>query len=589
MDPLKTFNYSSSFLDPTPLHYRSSSPNIIITNNNNNHINIIPTTTFDDISFSSYLKPPGNKNPNPNPNPQKKPHENSAIDDTEISIFDAQKYFSENNEAKYSKGGGAVVQLLQPSPDSNILSAATRVSSVSSTDGGYGRNFRTRSFNATPTASSEASWNSQTGLLANPPGSAGVSLGNFPNSDRKKRSSAKKWFSGRKCCCTGMKSVQVKEAASDSSEHGDSSTNGGKAKRDHPHKAAAAASTRSTSSITADIMEIGHHQKMGSPEDDFPAAEAPRQRRISATGRPFVDGFSFPILNNNNNNNTACSGAQVINNNTKKGMMSAKLLSPMEDPPRDSLEVYQPIPAVSRPPSMDIPAGSRAAHFNPGSPIAARVVASMDDDMESDASSDLFEIESFSTQTTSYPMYRRRDSLDEAPTFNARRFGGGNNNNSSIQYGRRSLDEPPTPSVAATECYAPSEVSIDWSVTTAEGYDRASVSNFSISASEMGSAAFLRQRLQHQAQEEVSTTTTAVGGGSGDNGKMRKGNGGLLMMSCRQEKAVNVGPQPMKWVPAAAAEGTQIFPLHVGGRPPRANKPPMGSDHSARLSLAFAA
>ncbi|KAL8041122.1 hypothetical protein ABFX02_10G146200 [Erythranthe guttata] len=564
MDPLKTFNYNSSFLDPTPLHYRSSSPNIIITNNNNN-INIIPTTTFEDISFSSYLKP-GNKNPNPNP--QKKPHENSAIvDDTEISIFDAQKYFSENNEAKYSKGGAVQVQ---PSPD-NILSAATRVSSVSSTDGGgYGRNFRTRSFNATPTASSEASWNSQTGLLANPPGSAGVSLGNFPNSDRKKRSSAKKWFSGRKCCCTGMKSVQVKEAASDSSEHGDSSTNGGKAKRDHPHKAAAASTRSITSSITADIMEIGHHQKMGSPEDDFPAAEAPRQRRISATGRPFVDGFSFPILNNNN---TACSGAQVINNN-KKGMMSAKVVSPMEDPPRDSLEVYQPVPA-----------GSRAAHFNPGSPIAARVAASMDDDMESDASSDLFEIESFSTQTTSYPMYRRRDSLDEAPTFNARRFGNNNNNNnnSSIQYGRRSLDEPPTPSVAATECYAPSEVSIDWSVTTAEGYDRASVSNFSISASEMGSAAFLRQRLQHQAQEEVST--------SGDNGKMRKGNGGgLLMMSCRQEKAVNVGPQPMKWVPAAAAaEGTQIFPLHVGGRPPRANKPPMGSDHSARLSLAFAA
>ncbi|KAL7097552.1 hypothetical protein ACP275_10G151800 [Erythranthe tilingii] len=570
MDPLKTFNYNSSFLDPTPLHYRSSSPNIIITNNNNN----IPTTTFEDISFSSYLKPGKN-----NPNPQKKTHENSAVDDTEISIFDAQKYFSENNEAKYTKGGA--VQL-QPSPDNNNnLSAATRVSSVSSTDGGYGRNFRTRSFNATPTASSEASWNSQTGLLANPPGSVGVSLGNFPNSDRKKRSSAKKWFSGRKCCCTGMKSVQVKEAASDSSEHGDSSNNSGKAKRDHPHKAAAA-STRSTSSITTDIMEIDHHQKMGSPEDDFPAAEAPRQRRISATGRPFVDGFSFPILNNNNNN-TASSGAQVINN-TKKGIMSTKLVS-MEDPPRDSLEVYQPIPAVLRPPSMDIPAGSRA-HFNPGSPIAARVAASMDDDMESDASSDLFEIESFSTQTTSYPMYRRRDSLDEAPAFNARRFG--NNNNSSIQYGRRSLDEPPTPSVAATECYAPSEVSIDWSVTTAEGYDRASVSNFSISASEMGSAAFLRQRLQHQAQEEVSTTTTA-GGGGGDNGKMRKGNGGLLMMSCRQEKAVNVGPQPMKWVPAAAAEGTQIFPLHVGGRPPRANKPPMGSDHSARLSLAFAA
>ncbi|KAI3444220.1 hypothetical protein Pfo_000885 [Paulownia fortunei] len=565
MDPptvVKTFKYNSSqqpmfSVLETPLHYRSFAQN---------------NSTFEDISFSSYLK---------SKDPAQKSQENDngcTVDDTEISIFDAQKYFCENSDPKYIK------RQQQQEPSHDMLSVP-RLSSVSSADG-YGRNFRTRSFHATPTASSEASWNSQTGLLANPPGSIGVSLRNFPSDDSKKRSSvAKKWIFGRKCCCTGKKSVQVKVVTSDS-EHGGpviSTENNNNAKANYlyskrdSHKAKAPPSMSQRSSITSDIMEI-HQQKVMapnplrlSPENNFPPTDAPRQQRISASGRPFVDGtggFSFPILN---------TSAHATKPAALKGIITKTLINPLEDPPRDSLEVFQPLhelPSVSRPPSMDNPVNARP-HFNPGSPIAR------DDDMGSDASSDLFEIESFSTQTTSYPMYRRRDSLDEAPTFNARRFASANGinlNNNNIQYGRRSLDEPPTPSVAATECYAPSEVSIDWSVTTAEGFDRASVSNFSISASEIGSAAFLRQRLQQQQEE-------AGGGSSGDSGK-RKGNGGLLLMSCRQEKAVSVGPQPVKCVPA---EGPPIFPLHVGGRPPRANKPPLGSDHSARLSLAFAA
>ncbi|KAK6137004.1 hypothetical protein DH2020_029253 [Rehmannia glutinosa] len=519
---------------PTPLHYRSSA-----------FAQTMKNSTFEDISFSSYLKP---KDPS-----------SSQNDDTEISIFDAQKYFCENNDPKYIK-----TQQKQE-PSSHDILSVPRMSSVSSVDG-YGRNYRTRSFHATPTASSEASWNSQTGLLANPPGSVGVSLKNFhSDSDSKKRSSvAKKWIFGRKCCCTGKKSVEVKKVTTSSESDNlgpvianESNNNAAKsnylyAKRDS-QKAKAL-------SVTSDVMEI-HQQKilapnpliLSPPENNFPA---PRQQRISASGRSFVDGtggFSFPILN---------TSTQGIIKPAMKGIIAKTMINnPVEDPPRDSLEVFQPMDIINARP-----------HYDPGSPIART-----DEDMGSDASSDLFEIESFSTQTTSYPMYRRRDSLDEAPTFNARRFASANginlNNNNNIQYGRRSLDEPPTPSVAATECYAPSEVSIDWSVTTAEGFDRASVSNFSVSASEIGGAAFFRQRVQEE---------------SGGDGGKRKGNGGLLLMSCRQEKAVSVGPQPVKCF-GPAGEGPPVFPLHVGGRPPRANKPPLGSDHSARLSLAFAA
>ena len=59
-------------------------------------------------------------------------------------------------------------------------------------------------------------------------------------------------------------------------------------------------------------------------------------------------------------------------------------------------------------------------------------MAITDDDIASDASSDLFEIESFSTQTISYQMYNnnnhgRQDSLDEASIFSGRRLGNGKN------------------------------------------------------------------------------------------------------------------------------------------------------------------
>ncbi|KAL0359728.1 UNVERIFIED_CONTAM: protein PHYTOCHROME KINASE SUBSTRATE 4 [Sesamum angustifolium] len=517
---VKTFKYNSSqqpmfsVLEP-PLHYRSS----------------LNSTTFEDISFSSYLK---------SNDPCQKENDCPVNDDTEISIFDAQKYFSENSDSKDMMMIKTQQEQQQQDPSSQDL----RLSSVSSVDG-FGRNYRTRSFRATPTASSEASWNSQTGLLVNPPGSIGVSLWNFPSGEGKKRSSmAKKWIFGRKCCCNGKESVQVKEVTSDS-EHGgpgirDENNNNGKAnylcsKRDSHKAKTVQPSMSQRSSITNDVVEVHQHKVL-----------APTPVRLS-----LENANSFPPTVN---------------------------VNPIQDAPRESLEVFQPI--LEPPPVTcnENTVGVRP-QFSPGSPIAR--VTNTDDDLGSDASSDLFEIESFSTQTTSYPMYRRRDSLDEAPTFNARRFASANginlNSNNSIQYGRSSLDEPPTPSVAATECYAPSEVSIDWSVTTAEGFDRASVSNFSVSASEVGNTtAFLRQR-----QEE------ARGGDGGDGGK-RKGNGGLLLMSCRQEKAVSVGPQPVKCA-APAAEGPPVLPLHVGGRPPRANKQPMGSSHSARLSLAFAA
>ncbi|KAK1397396.1 hypothetical protein POM88_007259 [Heracleum sosnowskyi] len=79
-----------------------------------------------------------------------------------------------------------------------------------------------------------------------------------------------------------------------------------------------------------------------------------------------------------------------------------------------------------------------------------------DDDVASDASSDLFEIESFSTHTTYFPP-------DESQT-------------DMIYY------EQMIPSIEYCY-YEPSEASIGWSITTSEGFDldRPSMSTFSIS------------------------------------------------------------------------------------------------------------
>ncbi|XP_015089499.1 protein PHYTOCHROME KINASE SUBSTRATE 4 [Solanum pennellii] len=466
---------------------------------------------LNDASFSSYLKP-----------------EDHSPDDSEINVFDAKKYFSEGNESS-------------PVAQKNVndqceLPSGHRHSSVSSVDNAYGRNFRANSFRATPTASSEASWNSQTGLLANPPGAVSVSLKSINTNDKRSGSfNTRKWFFCRKCPCSGKKSVQVEEASSEPrTETGSEQHFPVK----HSSKVVVEKSTNVSKKSSIEIQhrgvvvrsetnKIGTIQRRSSESESSTAISC--QQRVLAPVRPFNEvpggGFSFPILNNSGQSKSGI-----------KPPSTRSSISPiLEDPPRDSLEVFQPSSRKSIETDHH-----RCNNFPfPGSPMS-RITAT-DDDVASDASSDLFEIESFSTSmaNSSCPLYRQRNSLEE----------------------------PGTPSVAATECYAPSEVSIDWSVTTAEGFDRTSVTNYSTIS-------------------EIDTNTRFFGGGGGGDGGKWKG-GGLL--SCRHEKAVNVGPQPVKYgspdgpppqLPLKSTAG------HVGSR---ANKPPLASSHSARLSLAFAA
>ena len=503
-------------------------------------------STVRDASFSSYLRPT--------------PEQLNRVDDSEICIFDAQSYY-------FNEGGSCDPKLnKRVSPVTNLellserydFSSVPRFSSASSSVvDGYGRNYRARSFHATPTASSEASWNSQTGLLSNPPGAIAVSMRNPPRNDDKKKGCGTKWLLGRKCPCSGKKSVQIEEKLSEartpsrishtrvSSDLKKKIQNQIPTTVENPIEKSLAAPDwlerreviPSTHRISLDNKlerreVIPNSLRISADNNRFPSSLS--HQLVVASARPFstdtTAGFSFPVQSQ-------------TPPPTKLVLPSATYNPPLEDPPRHSLEVFRP--ADDPIPTKSISDLHRRQSFTV-----------IDDDMASDASSDLFEIESFSTQTTSYAMCPNlRDSLDDASSFNARRLAA---TNGGSLYCRRSLDDPRTPSVAATECYEPSEASIDWSVTTAEGFDRGSVTNFSVSAS------------------EVDEMTMMRGGGGGGAGKKRGGNGGLLM-NCRCEKAVSVGPHPVKCV---ATEGQRVVSStqrHVGSRAAIKNKPPLAS------------
>ncbi|KAK4431994.1 protein PHYTOCHROME KINASE SUBSTRATE 4 [Sesamum alatum] len=447
-------------------------------------------TTFKDASLPSYLIKP--KDPTQN---------RLSEDDTEISIFDARRYFSDDDDGP-SKDMIRRQQQQERSQDD--FHSVPRISSVSSVDS-YGRNFRTGSFQATPTASSEASWNSQTGLLSNPPGSASVSRRTLSPDRSSKRSTAhgKKWFFlGRKsCCCAGKKSVQVKEVTLDCRPR-----------------------SRSVLVINPERISVDkgnqRHENVEIEQDNINGFSSPGQHRVFDS----AVSFSFPVLK--------APDVQA----TKTAVIKGIIAKPMVNPVKHQLQ------SVSRFSSMENTVNARG-FVNPGSPTAR------DDDVGSDGSSDLFEIESFSsTPTTLYnAVCSTKDSLEEDSTCDARRFASSINGISKNidQYGRRiSVDE-------------------------AEGYD--DKANFSASAVEIG---VLRRRMEETGGE--------------DGGKIRKGDE-LMLMSCRQEKAASVGPPAVKCM---VAEGATILPLKAGGsRPPRPNKPPLGRSYSgsAGLSVAFAA
>ncbi|KAK8942694.1 Protein PHYTOCHROME KINASE SUBSTRATE 4 [Platanthera zijinensis] len=424
-----------------------------------------------------------------------------SVHDSEISIFGAERYFKEGQDS--NENSKKLTAALSPIAEKHDLGSTPRPpeSSVSSLDGRL-RNSRNRSFHAAPTVSSEASWNSQTGLLKNPPGSFSVSVrSSFQSGEQKKgysssSSSPRRHLFPRSCPCIGGKSVKVEENHSDP-----------KSSPLRPSFDSAPAKKQSSKAeheveqfklFPALIWPKEHESFRFPPEKPFPSPGI--NRRTVNSG-----GFSFPIF--------APSKEKAA-----------------EDPARVSLEVFQPNDGPASPvrrksedyqktPTSLLSGDDRRSFNLTGSP---KLRSAVDDDLASDTSSDLFEIESLSTQMAC----RRRESVDDLSlsAVENKKFAG-TSAAGTLQL-RRSIEEE------ASECYAPSEVSVEWSVTTAEGFDRTSLANFSSGVSEF---------------VELRTAGEAF---SGEGKKKGIGGAGGLLISCRSQKAVSaVAPNQMRFGP----------------------------------------
>ncbi|XP_020108624.1 protein PHYTOCHROME KINASE SUBSTRATE 4-like [Ananas comosus] len=333
-------------------------------------------------------------------------------EEAELGIFGAERYYGAGHSSSATKRPAVL--------------ASPRPSSVD----GYGRIYRNESA-GTPTASSVASWNSHSGLLANAPRSVAA----FPLKGPRKGNYAavgRRLFR-RSCFCGGGGgggggAVEVAEKFSEpKSPLRPSSVYGNSKQSVETTVRVAATGDRETK------REVGFEEGM--------------KVRITPGNWPKGDNFTH----------------RSTLYYAKKPLLLAEIGRRM------------------------VNSAERGSVDGPRAPENAPTAAAPDD-AASDASSDLFELESFSAQR------RQRGSLDEL-LDPRRRLGG----------------------AAASECaYAPSEASVVWSVATAEppGLDR--------TGSAPGELRFdpaERDRFR------------------------------MSLLSCRSDEAVSVGPGPVRFGP----------------------------------------
>lgn len=412
---------------------------------------------------SSYLSLPPKPHPFPTtsspylgPQPETPHRISRRVNDAELSIFDAKKYFNDCTVT-----------------EKHVIPTNQRAPSVSSIDS-YGKNYCNGSI-LTSAASSEASWNSQSGLLPHPPSSVKVKLTSYSLKEKPKPppSPGRRLFSLR-CPCVGKKSLEIDEKLSEPKSPicTKSTTNKlqGNQTEDDSSSSIVPLETltkvRISSSAWSKDRDFIHSPTL------FPAK----------TGPPFPTEIARTITNP-----IVFSLPNVMDKTTK---------TTTTEPPRESIEVF----------------GTRRTTAPP-----TRIILKTDEDELSDASSDLFELDTFAANSFGAPSYGRcHDSLDDL--LDPRRL---------VQLPprfKRNFDE----TEQSECCYPPSEASVQWSVTTAEGFDRASVANFSSAASEFDETRFF-QAERARIDKRKSAAGAGASGGIG---------GGLL--SCRGDKAVQV-------------------------------------------------
>eukprot|EP01018_Ginkgo_biloba_P038631 Gb_08296 [translate_table: standard] len=584
------------------------------------------------------------------------------VKDSEISIFDAEKYFNAHDEKKgvghnhnqmpakisavradtrkgKTKNKGFFCDIL------DAHSFRPRISAVSSTDGSRAV-FRSASFRgSTPASSSEASWNSQSGLLSN----AGSVAAKLPSNYTKKTTA--KWRIGRlgcKCPCSDKKSVETHDQLTETRRHIASISDSLHSSRlgsplssakyscTEPNSARRSLNSSNTEALiridgtgpgiktlhevdankddtVADNRDFQRKltdaRSLGTADGDFDAKDSSVTGGINLTGPvnainhvrrasgqwdsarmrgqldqdseipPYLvlksEHYEAKRIYKGSGNRIPFENDEAFSFPILESPKSVNPTAKLEDMPRASLEVFgSPFPGTPdrledhihrssefNKHSISLQTHSTDLHrrltlislekarksftFNPnmGSEsdqiVGSGLKYDQDEennkinDAESDSSSDLFEIESFSTQGTGYPTYnfnRRGDSLEShmddissiqssyAPS-EAAAFNRSYNENS---FHFQSVEETVTPS-GQSSCYEPSEASIDWSITTGDTVDKASLGNFSSDYEDMR---MMKRPVQNRHL-------------SGLNKGYSKRKTGILL-GCRGDKAVSV-------------------------------------------------
>uniref|UniRef100_A0A0D9UZC3 Protein PHYTOCHROME KINASE SUBSTRATE 4 n=1 Tax=Leersia perrieri TaxID=77586 RepID=A0A0D9UZC3_9ORYZ len=411
----------------------------------------------------------------------------------ELDIFSAERYFNADDviKKKHDDDALAVVVAATPAPPPEMVDAASQ----------SGR---------TVASSSEASWNSRSGLLSSHVTTVktGGSANGVAVAAGGGKKSGQRWgIFSRDCPCAGRKAVTVDVASEPRSPATPRTTH---SRFDNSHVIADGAIFKAKSPLPAACeMKISPGNSSAFPPlatKIFAAPPGIGRRVVVSSGG---GGFTFPV-------------SAVV-----------------DEPPRESLEVFRPIDeesVLADPPAEHLAGGLAVAGGGGG---FGRGAAAVEEEAMSDASSDLFDLESFAA-ASSYP------------TTSYRGGGRGSRRNSREYYN----DDLPYGAAAAaavepalSECmYAPSEVSVVWSVATAEGgggaFDAASAANFSSAASACCVEEFTFAAPESGAAAAGHDGFTAAMSRSAG----RKKGGGGFLNSCRCEKAVSVGPTPVRVV-----------------------------------------
>ncbi|GLJ49994.1 hypothetical protein SUGI_1063320 [Cryptomeria japonica] len=412
----------------------------------------------------------GNRGPALENGPEK-PHcySKKVIKDTEISIFEAKKYFGSQEEKKTDTNHGLVKEGCKVRENSNskaktqesknklllsnngLYDPCTATSSPASSKVVVNPSFR--SGGSTPSTPSEASWNSQSGLLSRVAGNYAIKK---PPSDRKRTS--EKWSIGCMWPCWRKKSVELEDTVTEfgrtpsvshymvSTELMDSPVSS----RRHNYLGLGkrvfgrSFGKQRTEATFVDNTSQSRDMNGGSTVRTFmnpPAVdnlqrnsalydrdceqqhlgERPDHRR-GARSSSEHEGFSFPILSVGSQESLG-SPLEVFGSpfpgtpNCEETHIST---SGMTLP-----QLIQPSDLHRRLWLFSVERARKSFNFdsNPDLPKFGRNNnEDGDDDKRSDSSSDLFEIDSFVSQgTASYP-YSRRDSLDNALTSSVQHY-----------------------------------------------------------------------------------------------------------------------------------------------------------------------